>query len=83
MAQIADYRGLYALQDLVLDKVFELDNDFYLTGGTALHRFYYNLRYSDDLDFFVSNSLNQKMFLILSASSKMRVSIGARLLHHL
>jgi predicted nucleotidyltransferase component of viral defense system len=29
------------------------DYDFYLTGGTALSRFYLNHRYSDDLDFFV------------------------------
>lgn len=28
---------------------------FYLTGGTALSRAYYNHRYSDDLDFFVNN----------------------------
>jgi predicted nucleotidyltransferase component of viral defense system len=27
--------------------------DFYLTGGTALSRFYFNHRYSDDLDFFI------------------------------
>jgi len=27
---------------------------FYLTGGTALSRAYYNHRYSDDLDFFVN-----------------------------
>jgi len=26
---------------------------FYLTGGTALSRFYFNHRYSDDLDFFM------------------------------
>ncbi|MCL1945851.1 MAG: nucleotidyl transferase AbiEii/AbiGii toxin family protein [Chitinivibrionia bacterium] len=28
---------------------------FYLTGGTALSRAYYNHRYSDDLDFFVNS----------------------------
>ena len=50
------YKKLYALQDEILQIVFGLENDFYLTGGTALHRFYYNGRYSDDLDFFVSNS---------------------------
>jgi predicted nucleotidyltransferase component of viral defense system len=32
------------------------DTDFFLTGGTALSRAYYNHRYSDDLDFFVYNS---------------------------
>lgn len=32
-----------------------LDTSFYLTGGTALSRFYFNHRYSDDLDFFVND----------------------------
>ena len=45
------YKDLYALQDDVFNI---LENyDFYLTGGTALSRFYLNHRYSDDLDFFV------------------------------
>jgi len=52
MEKIEDYSSLYRLQDSVLSIVFDCDNSFYLTGGTALHRFYYNLRYSDDLDFF-------------------------------
>ncbi|MDR2542201.1 MAG: nucleotidyl transferase AbiEii/AbiGii toxin family protein [Treponema sp.] len=30
--------------------------DFFLTGGTALSRAYYNHRYSDDLDFFLNHS---------------------------
>jgi predicted nucleotidyltransferase component of viral defense system len=38
--------------------VSKLDNSFYLTGGTALHRFYYDCRYSDDLDLFSTNSDN-------------------------
>jgi predicted nucleotidyltransferase component of viral defense system len=32
------------------------DTDFFLTGGTALSRAYYNHRYSDDLDFFLNQS---------------------------
>ena len=52
MEREIDYNTLYQLQDRVMDQVFALDNNFYLTGGTALHRFYYHLRYSDDLDFF-------------------------------
>ena len=32
-----------------------LNLPFYLTGGTALSRGYFNHRYSDDLDFFVNN----------------------------
>jgi len=53
------YKKLYDLQDRVLGIVFSREHDFYLTGGTALHRFYYNLRYSDDLDFF---SMNDAVF---------------------
>ncbi|HOV13543.1 MAG TPA: nucleotidyl transferase AbiEii/AbiGii toxin family protein, partial [Spirochaetota bacterium] len=49
------YEELYSLQDKILKIIFSLDNNFYLTGGTALHRFYLGLRYSDDLDFFISN----------------------------
>jgi predicted nucleotidyltransferase component of viral defense system len=52
-----EYSSLYKLQDKVLDIIFSLEHEFYLTGGTALHRFYYNLRYSDDLDFFSNNDL--------------------------
>lgn len=55
MEEKIDYIELYKLQDIVLDVVFSLENGFYLTGGTALHRFYYGLRYSDDLDFFTSS----------------------------
>jgi predicted nucleotidyltransferase component of viral defense system len=51
-----DYKKLYKLQDEILDIVFEIDDIFYLTGGTAISRFYYEKRYSDDLDFFVNNN---------------------------
>jgi predicted nucleotidyltransferase component of viral defense system len=51
-----DYKKLYSLQDKVLDIVFDAEDEFYLTGGTALSRFYYAKRYSDDLDFFTNNS---------------------------
>jgi len=47
-----DYLRLYKLQDDVLKEVFNITKSFYLTGGTALHRFYYDIRYSNDLDFF-------------------------------
>ena len=33
-------------------------SNFFLTGGTALSRAYYNHRYSDDLDFFLNQSQN-------------------------
>ncbi|RLA73579.1 MAG: hypothetical protein DRG30_06125, partial [Epsilonproteobacteria bacterium] len=51
-----DYRELYSLQDEVLEKVFGVEDEFYLTGGTALSRFYQAKRYSDDLDFFTNSS---------------------------
>ncbi|MGI6395407.1 MAG: nucleotidyl transferase AbiEii/AbiGii toxin family protein [bacterium] len=43
-------KRLYPLQDEVF-KAIQTDK-LYLSGGTALSRFYYNHRYSDDLDFF-------------------------------
>ena len=53
---ILDYKRLYALQDEVLALVFKVENEFYLTGGTCLSRFYLEKRYSDDLDFFTNDS---------------------------
>lgn len=50
---IRDYAQLYALQDKVLKIIFTEETPFYLTGGTALHRFYCEHRYSDDLDLFM------------------------------
>ena len=41
---------LYPLQDIVLS-LLQTDR-FYLSGGTALSRWHYDHRYSDDLDFF-------------------------------
>ncbi len=51
-----DYRKLYVLQDRVLELIFSQEQEFYLTGGTCLSRFYQEKRYSDDLDFFTNNS---------------------------
>lgn len=51
-----DYQALYALQDRVLAVVFDVENEFYLTGGTCLSRFCHEKRYSDDLEFFTNNS---------------------------
>jgi len=47
---------LYPLQDGVLEVLSRSGTDFFLTGGTALSRAYYNHRYSEDLDFFVNES---------------------------
>lgn len=47
-----DYKKLYHLQDEILKVIFHEDTEFYLTGGTCLNRFYFEKRYSDDLDLF-------------------------------
>ncbi len=48
------YQKIYQAQDKILKTLFQKNysHNFYLTGGTALNRFYYQVRYSDDLDFF-------------------------------
>lgn len=48
--------SLYPLQDGVLKLVSGLRTPFYLTGGTALSRHYFNHRFSDDLDFFTNQN---------------------------
>jgi predicted nucleotidyltransferase component of viral defense system len=47
--------NLYPLQNGVLSIVQKSETPFFLTGGTALSRYYTHHRYSDDLDFFVIN----------------------------
>ncbi len=48
--------NIYPFQNELLRLVQGANVDFYLTGGTALSRFYLNHRYSDDLDFFVNQN---------------------------
>lgn len=50
-----DYRKLYQIQDSFFKWLSGFNFPFYLTGGTALGRFYLQHRYSDDLDFFVNS----------------------------
>jgi predicted nucleotidyltransferase component of viral defense system len=50
-----DYTKLYRIQNKVLESLKSVLGNFYLTGGTALGRFYLNHRYSEDLDFFVNS----------------------------
>lgn len=57
-----DYRKLYNLQDQFLSWWATLDIPFYLTGGTALGRFYLYHRYSEDLDFFINASENYSQY---------------------
>jgi len=60
--------SLYPLQDGVLSILSRSGTDFFLTGGTALSRGYYNHRYSDDLDFFLdrSQSYNEQLDIVLA-----------------
>lgn len=54
---------LYPLQDQVIKIIREVKSNFYLTGGTAASRGYLNHRYSDDLDFFVNDNENFKLWV--------------------
>ena len=61
------YIRLYKTQDSIIDLVVKENLRFYLTGGTALQRFYFDsYRYSDDLDFFLmdngTSNANSKEF---------------------
>jgi hypothetical protein len=51
-----DYRKLYRIQDKILLALKPVISSFYLTGGTALGRFYINHRFSEDLYFFLNKS---------------------------
>ncbi len=46
---------MYNIQDQVIFALSDLLEGFYLTGGTALDRFYLHHRYSEDLDFFIND----------------------------
>lgn len=49
-----DYKKLYQAQDKILNALKSVLSNFYLTGGTALGRFFLNHRFSEDLDFFIN-----------------------------
>ncbi len=61
-SSVKDYKQLYLLQDKVLSWWKGLGYPLYLTGGTALSRFYLNHRLSDDLDFFANSDLNFRYY---------------------
>ena len=56
MTEYSDYyeTKLYPVQNEVLKNLKNLELPFYLTGGTALSRGYYNHRYSDEFGGFMS-----------------------------
>lgn len=87
MEKDIDYKKLYVLQDEILSVVFSLDNSFYLTGGTALHRFYYDYRYSDDLDFFANGdsifgeSVHEIMAVLIEKGYEVKHTVQAKDFH--
>ncbi len=87
MEKDIDYKKLYVLQDEILSVVFSLDNSFYLTGGTALHRFYYDYRYSDDLDFFANGdsifgeSVHEIMAVLIEKGYALKHTVQAKDFH--
>ena len=62
------------MQDRFL-RFFDQQNNgrFYLTGGTALSRFYYQHRYSDDLDFFSIKELKDFRAILTKVIDAARV----------
>lgn len=55
--EIAAYHHqLYPLQDIVFEVASIFKDTIYLTGGTALARFHFDHRLSEDLDFFTQGS---------------------------
>jgi predicted nucleotidyltransferase component of viral defense system len=61
------------LQDKFLSWWLKQGLPFYLTGGTALGRFYLNHRFSEDLDFFI-NSGTQYQYFIAELKNKITAS---------
>ncbi len=58
-----DFNKLYLLQDKFLIWWKTLEYPFYLTGGTALGRFYLNHRFSEDLDLFLNNDQRYSKYI--------------------
>lgn len=55
--------SLYTFQDGILNIVKKSGTPFYLTGGTALSRGYFNHRYSDAPDLFVNQDDNYAVYV--------------------
>jgi len=68
-----NYTELYSLQDSVFKTLKRNTYGFYLTGGTALGRFYLNHRYSEDLDFFMNDVPDY-----LTAANRLRTALEKR-----
>ncbi|MEA3475599.1 MAG: nucleotidyl transferase AbiEii/AbiGii toxin family protein [Candidatus Cloacimonadota bacterium] len=66
------FNKLYPLQDNFLSVIQKIDQKFYLTGRTVASRVYLHHRFSDDLDFFVNDKPEFKLWVdrILDAVAK-------------
>ncbi|KPA14877.1 protein containing DUF1814 [Candidatus Magnetomorum sp. HK-1] len=53
---------LYPFQDGIIEIFKKINIPFYLTGGTAINRCYFNLRYSYDRDYFVNDDKNYSKY---------------------
>ncbi|MCF8104036.1 MAG: nucleotidyl transferase AbiEii/AbiGii toxin family protein [Desulfohalobiaceae bacterium] len=79
-----NYQELYTLQNKLLSIIFSEETNFYLTGGTCLHRFYFAKRHSDDLDLFTSENTQYRedlrviMDRLASESVIYQVSVDTR-----
>jgi predicted nucleotidyltransferase component of viral defense system len=73
------FEQLYPLQDKFLNFFNQINNGrFYLTGGTALSRFYFQHRHSDDLDFFSreeERNFRSTVTAILNETKKLGVAV--------
>ena len=77
-----DYPRLYQVQVKFLNWWVSLKLPFYLTGGTALGRFYLNHRFSEDLDFFVNSDSNYTKYISTirsQISSKFKINFETAL----
>jgi hypothetical protein len=60
--ELRNWSELYELQDLALARLRTVNHGFYLSGGTALSRGYYEHRYSEDLDLFVNDAADFELW---------------------
>lgn len=71
---------LEKLQSKILADLFDKVDDFYLAGGTALARYYFQHRVSEDLDFFTQNYARrriQEIIEYLTKINKRKISLVA------
>jgi len=61
--ELEEYRKkVIPLQNEIFRALAPLEDSIYLTGGTALSRFYYEHRISEDLDFFTTHATLKEVF---------------------